>query len=271
MQDPLFESVEDDTMGPNASIFTDVLRQHSHSISAVGSAPYVERTRTQQMANIRFILDLAIQHNLHADFHLDYDLKPHFNTSDTNTTGNDNETQPDENGEPLTYYLIEYLHSINWTKRMKEKTILIGHATRLSRLTTRSQLSSLRARIGDLPVHFVGLPQSDLYMMGRNVRDVSSGLITRGTINVCQWRKGGVEDEDSDHSVSNTIGAEAGLGLNVALSVNNVGNAFTPQGTPDPLSLCTLGVAIYQDATPDGCLNLLVRIIREKRSTCRGF
>ena len=81
MQEPLFESAAADIMGPNAAIFTNIVIQHASNISAVGSAPYVERTRTQQLANIRFILDLAIQHNLHADFHLDYDLRPLFSSS----------------------------------------------------------------------------------------------------------------------------------------------------------------------------------------------
>lgn len=37
--------------------------------------------------------------------------------------------------------------------------------------------------------------------------------------------------------------------LNAAIAVNNVGNAFTPQGTCDPLSVASLGVAVYQAGT----------------------
>lgn len=38
-------------------------------------------------------------------------------------------------------------------------------------------------------------------------------------------------------------------GLNAAMGINNVGNAFTPQGSCDPLSLASLGVGIYQAGT----------------------
>jgi len=91
-------------------------------------------------------------------------------------------------------------------------------------------------------VHFVALPQSDLYMMGRpepnadGELDVGTGASPRGTLNVPQLIR---------------------LGFNAAIAVNNVGNAFTPQGAPDPLALCPLGVAVYQDGTVDGCRILL--------------
>lgn len=218
MQDPLFDSASDLDLGTNSHIFTEALRRHIQDISVIGSAPYVENTRVQQEANIRFILSLAIQHNLHADFHLDYDLSPISLANDSDSS-------------PLIYYLISQLKELNWLEQMTGRTVVVGHATRLS-LLSPSQLHELRELIGDLPIYFVGLPQSDLYMMGRGQADPP-----RGTINVCKWRRD--------------------FGLNVALSANNVGNAFTPQGTPDPLSLCTLGVAIYQDGTNEGCANLL--------------
>lgn len=42
------------------------------------------------------------------------------------------------------------------------------------------------------------------------------------------------------------------------MAVNNVGNAFTPQGPPDPLALCTLGVALFQAGAKADCYRLLV-------------
>lgn len=219
MQDPLFDSASDLSVGANAQLFAQVLRRYEKEISAVGSAPYVENTRAQQEANIRFILCCAIEHNLHADFHLDYNLAA--------LPGS-----PDSDSSPLIYYLTSQLDELRWLECMPNKTVVVGHATRLS-LLSPAQMVDLRNRIGDLPIHFVGLPQSDLYMMGRGITGSP-----RGTINVCQWCR-------EYH-------------LNVALAINNVGNAFTPQGTPDPLGLCTLGVALYQDGTTEGCSSLLV-------------
>lgn len=46
--------------------------------------------------------------------------------------------------------------------------------------------------------------------------------------------------------------------IDVAMGVNNVQNPFTPQGSVDPLGLCTLGVAIFQAGTPSDCRSLLV-------------
>ena len=38
-------------------------------------------------------------------------------------------------------------------------------------------------------------------------------------------------------------------GLNGAISINNVGNAFTPQGSCDPLSIARMGVGLYHAGT----------------------
>jgi hypothetical protein len=40
-------------------------------------------------------------------------------------------------------------------------------------------------------------------------------------------------------------------GLDCAIGVNNVGNAFTPWGSVDPLRLASLGVGIYHAGTID--------------------
>ena len=38
-------------------------------------------------------------------------------------------------------------------------------------------------------------------------------------------------------------------GLNAAIGINNIGNAFTPQGSCDPLSIASQGVGVYQAGT----------------------
>ncbi|THH08891.1 hypothetical protein EW145_g2390 [Phellinidium pouzarii] len=225
MQDPIFNKKEDTSPGINASILANVLR-NDPSLTVIGSAPYVERTRAQQLANIDFILSFSIQHNLHVDFHLDYDLTPLPSPGSPSSS------------EPLIYHLLTRLTALHWAILTSNRLITIGHFTRLS-LFSPTQLADLRARIADLPVHIVGLPQSDLYMMGRDHMYLRG--IPRGTLNVCALR--------AEH------------GFNAVMAVNNVGNAFTPQGVPDPLALCTLGVAVYQDGTPSGCKHLLVKAV----------
>ncbi|KAJ9620243.1 hypothetical protein H2203_008008 [Taxawa tesnikishii (nom. ined.)] len=76
--------------------------------------------------------------------------------------------------------------------------------------------------IGDLPVSFVGLPTSDLFMMR------------------------------TDHGARGTLPVPKLIreyGLNAAISINNIGNAFTPQGSCDPLSVACTGVGVYQAGT----------------------
>jgi hypothetical protein len=44
------------------------------------------------------------------------------------------------------------------------------------------------------------------------------------------------------------------------MAVNNVENAFTPQGSVDPLSLVAFGAAIYQSVTPKDLRTLVVSL-----------
>lgn len=176
-------------------------------VSAVGSAPYVEATDELALQNIDLLIALAIEHKLHLDFHLDYNLSPART--------------------PLIHAVLSKLHTAAWSSANPGRTVAIGHATRLA-LFSPAEWAALRAQIGALPVTLVALPQSDTYMLGRGA-----------TLDVVR--------------VVETHGVAAALG------VNNVGNAFTPQGTADPLALCPLGVALYQNTTPAACRVLLVR------------
>lgn len=164
------------------------------------------------------VLDLAFQYHRHADFHLDYNL--------------------DLSTEPLIWYLLdELLKRVTTGRWHDDSCICVGHATRLV-LFTDDEWSRYNKLVHDnhLPVTLVGLPQSDLYMMGRDLEPAP-----RGTLNV--------------------VRSERKHGIQVAMAVNNVQNAFTPQGPPDPLALCSLGVAIFQAATPADCHCLVVRLV----------
>ena len=168
------------------------------------------------------VLDLAHVHNLHADFHLDYNL--------------------DGAADPLIWFLLDILRQRIQAGRWKrDRHVCIGHATRLT-LWSPAEWSRFARAVtdDDLPVTLVGLPQSDMYTAGKG-----SLRPPRGTLNPVRLAE--------DH------------GLNIAMSVNNVGNAFTPQGTPDPLSLCSLGVALFQAGTKSACQKLLVSIPSEAR------
>jgi len=78
-----------------------------------------------------------------------------------------------------------------------------------------------------------------MYMMGRGPHP------PRGTIDVPRWKRK--------------------FGLHMAMGVNNVGNAFTPQGTADPMGLLPFGVAIYQAANEEDCMSLLESITIDSR------
>lgn len=184
-----------------------------HGVEAFGSTPYVEKNgeRKKQIANMEFAIKTAIRYGLHLDFHIDYNL--------------------DSNQPSMIADALELLHKLKWPSNWNHhthRTILFGHCTRLTLFQNKDWLD-LREKIRGLPVAFVGLPTSDLFMMGRPGEEDEGGQRVRGTLQVLDIIKK--------------------YGLNAAIGVNNVGNAFTPQGSCDPLSLASFGVGVYQAAT----------------------
>lgn len=177
----------------------------------------MEPSVSQAKLNIDYILDLAFRNSKHADFHLDYNVEPH--------------------SDPLIFYLIDALKERIRTERWTlGKWVTVGHATRLT-LFTDEQWVTLKGLLRDLPIVLVGLPQSDLYMMGQ------------------------AEDSPRRRYTLDPTALWNRYEMEVAMSVNNVDNAFTPQGGVDPLALCALGVALFQSATSRDCLTLLVVIV----------
>lgn len=172
----------------------------TYSADVLGSTPYVEDDREKMKKNVEWTIDLALEKDLHLDFHLDYNL--------------------DSDTEPLVWHVVDTLKAKSWATRTK-KTIVLGHCTRLS-LFKDDEWKRLKKEIADLPISFVGLPTSDLFMMRTETG-------ARGTLPVPRLIKD--------------------YGFNAAISINNIGNAFTPQGSCDPLSIASLGVGIYQAGT----------------------
>ena len=170
-------------------------------VDVIGSTPYVEADREKMKQNVERMVDLSIQHNLHLDFHLDYNLDP--------------------GTEPLVWHVIKTIKERKWHQQTKARTVVLGHCTRLT-LFDEDEWRRLKEEIGDLPISFVGLPTSDLFMMRTESR-------ARGTLDIPRLIK--------DYS------------LNACIGINNIGNAFTPQGSCDPLTLACNGVGVYQAGT----------------------
>ena len=179
-------------------------------VQVVGSAPYVEESREAEERNVKWIVELAISKGKGLDFHLDYYL--------------------DEKRESLIWYVLSVLKEANWVERTNRKTVCLGHCTRLTRFSSL-EWDRLREEVADLPVYFVGLPTSDLFMMGRPEKgEEKNDARQRGTLQVIDMKE---------------------RGFRCAIGVNNVGNAFTPQGSADPLSVAQLGVGLYQTGTEE--------------------
>lgn len=217
-QDPIFSTEHGDE---NRRLLLEALAKFSDDIAALGTTPYVEQgaDASEEMkaehSNIEWAIDTAIERGLHLDFHLDYNL--------------------DSTKQSSVFKVISHLRKSDWVASAKPgKTIVIGHCTQLtSRDGALDQLSSLINETPQLPIHFVGLPTSDLFMMGRpGLKSNDSGkeymphTRPRGTMQIPSMIKD--------------------FGLNGCLGVNNVGNAFTPYGDGDPLQLACWGTGIYQ-------------------------
>ena len=120
--------------------------------------------------------------------------------------------------EPKVWNVLSALKASSWREHNPNRTVVLGHCTRLT-LFSDDQWKELAARIKDPalpPISFVGLPTSDLYMMNATLKIPE--LIEK-------------------------------LDLNACVGINNIGNAFTPQGSCDPLTLACNGVGVYSAGT----------------------
>ena len=186
----------------NIGLMEEALRREE--VDVVGTTPYVERGHEVAVKNIQWAVRAALKKRCHLDFHLDYNLN-----EDTPST---------------VWDVIRILKENQWSQK-SNKTIALGHCTRLT-LFSHEEMQRLAQEIheSNLPISFVGLPSSDLYMMGRPDSPYG-GTRPRATLQVPTMIKA--------------------YGLNAAIGVNNVGNAFTPWGSCDPLALASLGVGLY--------------------------
>ncbi|KAH8656993.1 hypothetical protein BGZ60DRAFT_494139 [Tricladium varicosporioides] len=202
-------------------------------VEAIGSTPYAEKDgdREAQISNMKFTISLAKSYGLHVDFHIDYHLNP---------------ATPS-----MVLEALDILHNTGWPfePNSPDRTIVFGHCTRLT-MFDESQWISLAEKVKGLPVSFIGLPTSDLFMMGRPNEASGGGERVRGTLQIPQMIKR--------------------YSLNGAIGINNVGNAFTPQGSCDPLSLASLGVGIYQAGTKEDA-DILLECVSTRAKSAIGI
>lgn len=207
-QDPIFSSEYGDE---NRDLIEEALQCYPQ-IDVIGTTPYVESSTDAARRNIDWAIESALKLDKHVDFHLDYSL--------------------DSSKEALVWYVLQTLQRNNWTSRSSSRRVMLGHCTRLT-LFSDEEWSDLAKEIhnNDLPVSFVGLPTSDMYMASPYPAGNAPHNRPRGTLHVVKM----IRKHD----------------LDAVIGVNNVGNAFTPWGSADPLSLACLGVGIYQAGTQE--------------------
>ncbi|KAL4761626.1 putative zinc metallopeptidase [Aspergillus foveolatus] len=208
-QDPVISTTH---ANENKRLIEDAIQKHGpDKLAVLGTTPYVESSIEASKRNIEWAVDTAMRHDRHLDFHLDYNL-----------------AHLEDKPEPLVWHVLRTLRAKGWTARTTDKRVMLGHCTRLS-LFTEEDWGRLAHEIhdNDLPVSFVGLPTSDLYMAAAPSNVCNDN--PRGTLPIPSMIK--------NH------------GLDAVIGINNVGNAFTPWGSADPLSLACLGVGIYQAGT----------------------
>lgn len=186
------------------------------AVQVIGATPYVENSPEKTKQCVSWAVGLALKHKLHLDFHLDYNL--------------------DAEQEPLVWFVISELKKQGWMENaLRTQKICLGHCTRLT-LFSEDDWKRLADEIGSLPISFVGLPTSDLFMMGR--------LKGPGS----QRQRATLQLPEMVQQYS----------LNCAMSINNIGNAFTPWGSVDPVALASLGMGVYQSGTKSGAELLYV-------------
>lgn len=233
-QDPIFSTEHGEE---NRRVLVHGLEECGSHVEVLGTTPYVEKSMEASLQNIEWAIETAITNSLHLDFHLDYNL--------------------DESQKPMVWEVIRLLKEAKWNQRTKPgKTVVLGHCTRMT-LFSDTEMARLAGEIkeSDLPISFVGLPTSDIFMMGRpsqasSAEDSKSAIRPRGTLQALDMIKK--------------------FNINTCLSVNNVGNAFTPWGTGDPLALASLGVGIYQAGT-DKDANILFECVSSRARKAIGL
>jgi hypothetical protein len=234
-QDPIFSAPHGEE---NRRLMEQAVRRQD--VEVVGSTPYVEDDEENTRLNIEWATQTALNLNKHLDLHLDYNL--------------------DSTKTPLTHTVIRHLNTINWpchTNDTPQKTISLGHCTRLT-LLPHPDLLALRESIQVLPLTLIGLPTSDIYIQGRPPLPPNT---TTNPNTATQHRPRGTLQ--IPHLIRT-------YNIPACISINNVGNAFTPHGNCDPLSIASMGIGIYHAGTKDDA-GLLYECVSSRAKVAIGF
>ena len=223
-QEPLFSG---DHRWDNRTLFEQAAKRDG--VDVIGTTPYVEDGEFETDGAIVWAIQLASRCGKHLDFHLDYNLDPAQ--------------------MPMIWQAIDYIREGRWREKCRSKSVVFGHCTRLTLFQTE-EWQRLREAIANQPMHFVGLPTSDLFMMGRPTAEEVGGQRPRGTLQIAEMIQR--------------------YNLSAAIGVNNVGNAFTPNGSLDPLSVASLAVGLYQAGTKADA-ELLFQCVSSRAKEAIGF
>lgn len=226
-QDPIYSGPH----GENNRNFMDKAVRREE-VEVVGSTPYVEDSQQHMHMNLEWASRTAMDLNKHLDLHLDYNLDPEQ--------------------MPLLRYVTRLLTDLQWFRNGKienRKTVALGHCTRLT-LFSAKEWSEIRDIAEEIPLYFVGLPNSDLFIQGKPSPDEGGGKRFRGTLQIPQMIQ--------KYNIPGCI------------SINNVGNAFTPHGSCDPLSIASMGVGVYHAGTKQDA-QLLYECVSTRAKEAIGY
>jgi len=245
-QDSIFTGVYGGLDAPYAdhmrSLLETALERGHGAVKAVGSAPYVEKGgKAYEMANINYVLDLAEKFGVDADFHLDFDLSRDSRLMDLIEEVRKRPAFHSRGPRPARRHSQYPLR------------VTIGHCRSLSRIDPVHIYQNLTTLAQGLEIYIVGMPNSDMYMKHANEPALYRDTV-RSLLNALE-----LESQSSSY-----------LQGRISLSINNVGNLFTPQGDGDPLALLPLCVAVYQDATEKALVSLL-RMVTVQAASAAGL
>ncbi len=125
---------------------------------------------------------------------------------------------------PLTLSVVNLLKQ----RQRSLKSVALGHCTRLTTFSAE-EWQNMAREVEFGKVCFVGLPTSDLFIQGKPGPGDGGGERLRGTLQIPQM----IQE----------------YGIPGCIAINNVGNAFTPYGSCDPLGIASMGVGLYHAGT----------------------
>lgn len=143
----------------------------SNGADLLGGCPYKDENPEK---HIEMIFDIAQEHNVDVDFHLDFDLDP--------------------NNSSIPKLVEETI------KRGYQGRVSIGHVTKLSAMSS-DQFKKMAQMLAQARITLTVLPATDLFLNGRN----QDHLIPRGMVNANQFSEYEVTTTISSNNILNAF------------------------------------------------------------------